>query len=151
MDQLRRRWTWGVLGAVLVGAFMVWSILRQPASPGPEGLQLALALVWLGLVYGALEALFLNVMPVLSAWEAFVRLGATESWFGRLAAGVAGLLASLFVTAGYHLGYAEFRGPALIAPLFGNGVMTLGYLLTGSPLTAVGAHMALHVTAVVHG
>jgi len=27
-ERLHRHWTWGVIGAVVVGAFMVWSVLR---------------------------------------------------------------------------------------------------------------------------
>ena len=42
-----------------------------------------------------------------------------------------GLAASLLVTALYHLGFAEFRGVALIQPLIGNAIVTLGKLATG--------------------
>jgi len=58
---------------------------------------------------------------------------------------------ALVVTAAYHLGYPEFRGPQVVDPLIGNGAMTLGYLLTGNPITAFGAHIALHVASVLHG
>jgi hypothetical protein len=148
---MRRRWGWGLLGAVLVGAFLVVNVLGQPASPGPRGLGLVLALVWLGLVYGVVDALLLNVLPVVAIWSAFGTLGFTRRWPGRVLTGAAGLMASLFVTAAYHLGYAEYRGPELVSPLIGNGIMTLGYLLATNPLTAIGAHVALHVTSVLHG
>ncbi|WP_166179205.1 hypothetical protein [Rubrobacter tropicus] len=39
----------------------------------------------------------------------------------------------------------------MASPLIGNGIMTLGYLLTFNPLTAIGAHAALHVASVLHG
>jgi hypothetical protein len=148
---LRRHWLRGVAGAVAFGALMVWSMQRQPASPAPEGLELVLALFWLGLVYGTADALLLAVLPVVAAWRLVERLGVTASWPGRLAGSVAGLAASVAVTALYHLGFAEYRAAGLAAPLLGNGVMTAGYLLMGNPITAVGAHVALHVASVLHG
>jgi hypothetical protein len=33
--------------------------------------------------------------------------------------------ASLVITAAYHLGFPEFRGPELIGPLIGNGVFAV--------------------------
>jgi len=39
----------------------------------------------------------------------------------------------------------------LIQPLIGNGILTAGYLLTGSPLTAVVGHVIMHGAAVLHG
>ena len=99
-----------------------------------------------------LEAEFdLATLPVVAAWRIFERLGWTESIPGRLAATSAGLSASLLVTAVYHLGFAEFRGPGLAAPLLGNGIITIGYLLAGNPLTALVAHVVLHLASVVHG
>jgi hypothetical protein len=148
---LRRSWLRGLIGAVLLGAIMAWSMQRQPASPPPDGVGLLVALGWLGLVYGLLDSLLLNVMPVVAARRMFEQLGRTGSLPGRVAAGPAGLLASLVVTATYHLGFAEFRGSGLVAPLLGNGVMTLGYLLAGNPITAIVAHVVLHVASVLHG
>jgi hypothetical protein len=59
--------------------------------------------------------------------------------------------ASLLVTAAYHLGYQEFRGPALIQPLIGNALLTLGLLLSGSPAAAIVGHVIMHAAAVLHG
>jgi hypothetical protein len=61
------------------------------------------------------------------------------------------MAASLLVAGAYHLGYPEFRNPTLAAPIFGNGVMSLGYLLTANPISAVASHVAMHVSAVLHG
>jgi hypothetical protein len=61
------------------------------------------------------------------------------------------VLASLLVTTTYHLGYTEFRGSDVTDPMFGNTLMTLGYVLTGNPITALVAHVVLHVTSVIHG
>ena len=54
-------------------------------------------------------------------------------------------------TAAYHLGFTEFRGPTLLQPLIGNAVVTAGYLLTGSPLAAILAHVIMHGAAVFQG
>ena len=48
-------------------------------------------------------------------------------------------------------GFAEFRGPTLLQPLIGNAVVTAGYLLTGSPLAAILAHVIMHGAAVFQG
>jgi hypothetical protein len=68
---------------------------------------------------------------------------------GLLAAVIA-LAASLLVTTAYHWGFAEFRGPAIVQPLMGDALITLGYLLTANPVTPVAAHVA-HIAAVLHG
>ncbi len=62
-----------------------------------------------------------------------------------------GALHGVIDTAAYHFGFAEFRGPALIAPLIGNAIITLSYLATGSPIAAVLSHAVMHGAAVLHG
>jgi hypothetical protein len=146
---LRRNWQWGVLGAVVVGTVMVWGVLGWDSSSRPEGLRLIGDLLWLGIVYGVLDAVFLTVFPVIAVWQAFARY--TEGWTGKIAIGVVALLASLLVTTTYHLGYPEFRGTEVGDPVLGNGIMTLGYLLTANPITAIGGHIALHVASILHG
>lgn len=150
-DLIRHNWLWGLVGAVALGLFVVKNVLSQPASPPSQGPQLAFDLFWLGVVYGTLDALLLSVIPVLATWQAFSGLGWTVSWPGKLAVGAIALVASLFVTLAYHLGYPEYRGPQVRAPLFGNGMMSLGYLLTTNPIAAVGSHIAMHMAAVMHG
>ncbi len=148
---LLRHWPWGLLGALVSGAMVVAHVLSQPASPSPRGLAMGGALVWLGVVYGIVDALLLSVMPVMAIGQALSLAGWTRSWPGRIAAGAAALAASLAVTAAYHLGYPEFRGSQVIGPVIGNGILTLAYLLTGSPLAAIGGHVAMHIAAVLHG
>jgi hypothetical protein len=148
---LRHRWVWGVIGAVVVGAIMVLSVQRMPASPQPTGATFLWDILWLGLIYGIVDALLLTVLPVTATWRAFAAAGRTKHWPGKLAAGITAFAASLVVTGSYHLGFVEFRGPQVIDPLIGNGVMTLGYLLTVNPITAIGAHIALHTASVLHG
>jgi hypothetical protein len=142
---------WGLVGALALGAFVVKNILSQPASPHTTGLRLAFDLFWQGIVYGGLDALFLSVLPVLAAWTAFSQLGWTESWPGKLAVGALGLAASLLVTFAYHWGFPEYRGGQVASPLFGNGMMSLGYLLSNNPIAAFFSHIAMHVAGVLHG
>lgn len=148
--QLRRRWIGGLVGGVLIGALLVRGVLRQPGSPAPSGDELLFALAWFGVVYGASDALLLSVVPVLSIYgrrpaEALSRPASRLAW------GMAALAGSLAVTAAYHVGYTEFHGRALLQPLIGNAVSTLGYLLTGSPLAPIVSHILMHGAAVLHG
>lgn len=148
---VRQHLLWGLTGAVLVGGVMVLTVQRMDASPRAGGGALLWDLLWLGLVYGALDAALLTVLPVLATWRASTLLDGTATWVGKVGTSGAALLASLGVTAAYHLGYPEFRGRDLAEPLFGNGIMTVGYLVFANPVTALVAHVALHVASVIHG
>ena len=138
--------------AVLVGAFTVRNVLSQPASPHSQGLSLAFDIAWLGIVYGALDALFLSVLPVLATWQAFSALGWTQTLAGKILVGAIALIASLLVTVAYHLGYPEYRAAGgVMGPSIGNGVMSLGYILTNNPIAAVFSHIAMHIAGVLQG
>jgi hypothetical protein len=86
-------------------------------------------------------------------------LGLGIAWLGMIISALASgalsrvlaMLASLAVAAGYHLGHPEFRGPAVVAPIVGNGALSLATLLTMSPIAAVVGHIAMHLAAVLHG
>lgn len=146
-----RRLAAGAAATVVVGAFLAWNVLGQPASPRAHGLALWGQLAWLGLVYGLTDALLLSVMPVVAALRAGELLGWTARWPGRIASAALALAASVLVTATYHLGFAECRGAALRKPLVGNSVMTIAQLATASPVAAAGSHVVMHVAAVLHG
>jgi len=151
-ELIRHNWVWGLVGAALVGAFTVRNILSQPASPHSQGLALAFDIAWLGIVYGALDALFLSVLPVLATWQAFSALGWTQTLGGKVLVGAIALVASLAVTVAYHLGYPEYRvAGGIMGPSVGNGVMSLGYILTNNPIAAVFSHIAMHVAGVLQG
>jgi hypothetical protein len=147
--QLIRRWQAGLIGGIAVGAVLAYNVQTQPGSTRPAGLALIGALSWLALVYGAVDALLLTVIPVVIVYSS----RPPEQMHGRdrIVWGGVALLASLAVTAAYHLGFAEFRGAALIQPLIGNAIITAAYLLTGSPLAAILAHVIMHGAAVLHG
>lgn len=149
---LRHNWVWGVIAAVLLGMWTVRNILSQPASPRSEGLSLAFDILWSGVVYGLIDALLLSVLPVLATWGAFSNLGWTTHWWGKILAGFIAILLSLFVTISYHLGYPECRvAGGLFGPTLGNGAMTLGYVLTNNPISAIFSHIAMHIAGVLHG
>lgn len=148
--QIGRRWRTGVAGGLAFGAFLAAGVLRQPGSQAPSGAGLAGALVWEGLVYGTLDALLLTVVPVIAVYGTRPA-GALGHGSARLRRGLLALGASLLVTAAYHAGFAEFRGPALAQPLIGNAVVTVAYLLTGNPIAPWLAHVLMHGAAVLHG
>lgn len=140
----------GLLAALIAGGFTVNFVLSQPGSSGVEGLMLLFGILWLGVVYGIVDGLLLTVMPVYAVWCIGTRLGWMTSWPGRIVVGGLALLASLAVTAAYHLGFPEFQGPEVIQPVIGNAIFTLAFLLSGSPLAPLLAHMAMHIAAAVH-
>ncbi len=149
---IRHNWIWGLVGAVIISAFLVRNILSQPASAHSQGLALVFDVAWLGVVYGALDALFLSVLPVLATWQAFTALGWTNSLGGKILVGAIALILSLLVTTAYHLGYPEYRiSGGVTGPSIGNGVMSFGYILTNNPITAVFSHIAMHTAGVFHG
>lgn len=147
--QLRRRWVAGLMVGIVAGALLAFTVTRQPASAAPGGAAAVAPLLWLGLVYGTVDALMLNIIPVLSLYGA----QPTTELHGvrRLRWAGLALLGSLLVTAAYHAGFAEFRGAAMIQPLVGNLIITLTYLLSGSPLAPIAAHVIMHAAAVLHG
>jgi hypothetical protein len=148
---LMRRWQWAVLVGGVFGVFLVMRMLDEPSSPRPQGLELVGDILWLGVVYGVVDALLLSVLPISAAWLGFRAHGWTSTWTGKAAAVIVGMVASMLVTAAYHAGYAEYRGEDLLDPVVGNGVMSLSYLLTANPISAVIAHVAMHIASVLHG
>jgi hypothetical protein len=150
-ELVRHNWIWGVIGAVLLAVFTIKNVLSQPISPRSSGPSLVLDLLWSGVAYGSMDALLLTVVPVLATWQACTLLNWTANWPGKIFVGILALLASVLVTAAYHLGYPEYRGTGLFGPVIGNTSMTLGYLLTNNPLAAIFSHIAMHIAAVLHG
>jgi len=148
--QLRRRRLPGLIVGGLIGIVLVHNVLQQPASPTPAGAALATNAIWLGLVYGIADAVLLTIIPVLSLYGS-APPDAMRTAGVRLPRGGIALLGSLAVTASYHAGFAEFRGPALLAPLIGNGLITAAYLISGSAVAPLTAHVMMHLAAVAHG
>jgi hypothetical protein len=68
-DPFRRHAIRGLIGGIVTGLILVRGVMAQPPSPRPEGSHLLFALAWLGLLYGAIDALLLNVIPVLVVYR----------------------------------------------------------------------------------
>jgi hypothetical protein len=103
-------------------------------------------------VYGITEGLLLSVLPVLVTWQAFAAQGWTSGIGKPLVVGTVAMLASLAVIVIHHLGYRGFRnGAALVPVMVGCGLLSLAYLLTASPLAAVGGHILLHTALNLRG
>jgi hypothetical protein len=148
--QFQRRWRSGLPGGVLLGVVLARSVLAQPGSPRPQGIGVVWSLAWYGLVYGAVDALLLNILPVLEVYRSRPADKLRDPVY-RFRSGLAALAASLLVVGMYHLGFIEFRGASLRQPLLGNAIITAGYLLTGSPITPLAGHITMHIVAVLHG
>lgn len=143
-------WPYAIAGTAFISLPLLMSIVSQPTSAGPEGWPLVLALFWVGLAYGTIDALLLNVFPVLIVQGAsFYETKSTLQ--SRFIHGFIALLASLTMTFCYHLGYTEFQGVAIVYAMVGNAMITAIFLATGSPLSAVMAHVIMHTAAVLHG
>jgi len=147
MVSRRRRLTL-VLGAIfaVAGAFIV--IGASGSSPHPDGLQFAGALFWRGLVYGAADGLLLSAFPIVLVFAALAHWRRGRG--GKVLVGVLAMVASLAMTATYHLGYSDFRSEKLRKPMTGDLVWSVPTLATLNPIGAPIAHVGVHVTAVTH-
>lgn len=148
--QLQRRWIPGLVGGVILGAVLARQVLSQPASVRAGGLTLMGELLAFGLVYGIVDALMLTVVPVLSLYG-MRQAGELRDPGARYRWALVAIVGSVLVTTIYHAGFAEFRGPQLVQPIIGNVLITLSYLLTGSPVAPIASHVLMHAAAVVHG
>jgi hypothetical protein len=148
---IRDHWGWGLIGGTAAGVFAVQSVLRQPSSSPPGMIEFIVDLLWLGIVYGTVDGLLLSVLPVVAIQKALDELPWTSRWPGRMGKGAIALFASMVVILVYHLGYPEFRSAQVMFPVLGVSVMSLAFIVTGNPMSAVISHVAMHVAAVVHG
>jgi hypothetical protein len=124
-------------------ALMIGTVMLQPGAPRASGWRLAFELAWDGVAYGAVDGLLLTVIPI-----AAVRQGLGSGRFSRDAVA---LLASVSVFIVYHLGFPEFRGSQIGAPVVAAIVFGASYLVARNPLAPILAHAAMHVAAVLHG
>jgi hypothetical protein len=150
-ELLIHNWYWGLLGAVIAAAFVIKNVLSQPSSERQKGFALLSDILWPGFAYGLIDALLLSVLPVLAMQMVFSDAGWLNGTIGKTGLITIAMVGSFFATTVYHLGYPEFRGKNVIWPNIGNGVLTLAYLLTMNPLAAILPHIAMHITAMIHG
>jgi hypothetical protein len=146
-----RRWQLAVPLGVLAGVVLTFTVLREPSTPHPHGLTFVGAIIWRGIVYGAADGLLLSVFPILAVFGLFASKPLRERSKRAVAGiGALALVVSLLFTAVYHLGYPDFRGGKVKRPLTGAVIWSAPTLVTLSPLGTPIAHIATHVTAVVH-
>lgn len=139
-----------VLGLVAAGVLAVVVVRTDPATAGPEGLDLAWAVFWRGAVYGAADGLLLSVFPILAVFAATSGSLLRARASGTVVIGIAAMLASWALTAAYHAGYSDFRSDKIAKPVAGDVVWSLPTLVTLNPIGAPIAHAGMHVAAVVH-
>jgi hypothetical protein len=94
---------------VILGVVTIRNVLSQPSSPRSKGFTLAFDLLWSGFLYGLIDGLLLSVFPVIAVWQAFSQSDWTANWPGKILVWLFAILASMFVTSAYHIGYTEFR------------------------------------------
>lgn len=144
-------WQGGVITGVIVAIFLVRSVFSQPESQKLKAWELGFDIAWLGLVYGIIDGLFLNIMPVGAIKNAVISIAWSNTIPGRVGVGALALIASLLITLVYHLGYSEFRNKSVKLVLLGNALITLTYIISANPLGAILSHTAMHVAAVIRG
>lgn len=151
VEAMRRRLLMAViLGLAVAGILTAMVIRTEDATVRPDGIDLAAAVAWRGIVYGVTDGLLLSAFPILVVFAAFAGGRLSRSVSGKLVIGVVALVASLTMTAVYHAGYSDFRSEKIRKPLVGDVVWSVPTLLTLNPVGAPIAHAGLHVSAVLH-
>lgn len=138
------------LGAVAAAVLAVMVVRTAHATARPHGATLVGAVLWRGVVYGATDGLLLSVFPVLVVFAALAGSRLRSRLRGTVLVGAVALVASLALTAVYHVGYADFRSEKLRKPLVGDVVWSIPTLATLNPVGAPIAHVGLHTSAVLH-
>lgn len=150
-EMLRRRWLLALpLGFVFAGVMAFIAVRAEEATARPDGVELAAAVLWRGVVYGLADGLLLSAFPILLVFAAFAGTKLRERWAGKIAIGFAALVASVAMTASYHLGYSDFRSEKVGRAVSGDLVWSVPTLVTLNPIGAPIAHAGLHVSAVLH-
>ena len=139
-------WAWGIVGGTVAATFLTLLLSRMIVAGGhPKAVGFA-EVAWEAVVYGAAEGLLLSTLPVVIVWQA-----AMGQNVGAVGSGALAMAASLVVIVVHHLGYSDFRGKKMRQALIGCVPLSVAYLLTGSPIAAMGAHMVLHFVAIRRG
>jgi hypothetical protein len=148
---VRRRWlAASLLGLAVAGVMTVMVLRTEDATSRPDGLELAAAVAWRGIVYGITDGLLLSVFPILAVFAAFAATRLNSRLAGKVAIGAIALAASLAMTAVYHAGYSDFRSEKMRKPLTGDVIWSVPTLVTLNPIGAPIAHAGLHTSAVLH-
>lgn len=150
-EMVRRRWMLAVVLGLAVAGLLTLIVLRtEDATARPGGLELVGAVLWRGVAYGLADGLLLSAFPILAVFAMFAGTRARGRIGGTIAIGLAALVASLAMTAVYHVGYSDFRSEKLRKPVAGDVVWSVPSLVTLNPIGAPIAHAGLHTSAVLH-
>jgi hypothetical protein len=146
-----RNWRWALgLGLVFAGVSVLIVLGSEDATSHPGGVGFLAAILWRGVLYGAADGLLLSAFPILLVFAALSGTRVRERRGGLVAVGTLAMIASLAITATYHLGYSDFRSAKLRKPITGDLVWSVPTLATLNPIGAPIAHAGLHVAAVTH-
>jgi hypothetical protein len=150
-ELVSRRVTLAIGLGILAAAVSVAIVLAtEDASSGPGGIELAGAVVWRGLFYGAVDGLLLTAFPIIVVFAALSESRLRRRKRGFAAVAAIALTASLLFTATYHLGYSDFRSAKIRKPVAGDLIWAAPVIATANPIGAPIAHAGLHVAAVTH-
>ncbi|MFO7571882.1 MAG: hypothetical protein R6W48_04685 [Gaiellaceae bacterium] len=148
---MKRHWLWAIGLGFAVAGVMAFLVLRtEEATARPDGVELIGAVVWRGLVYGAIDGLLLSAFPILVVFAAMAGSRLNQRFRGKVVIGIVAMLASLTMTAAYHAGYSDFRSDKMSKPLTGDLMWSIPTLVTLNPVGAPIAHAGMHTTAVLH-
>jgi len=146
-----RNWRWGLLLGAAGAVVMAFIVLQtEDATARPGSVDLAAAVLWRGVLYGVTDGVLLSVFPILAVFAAFAGTRLRARAAGTALIATIAMIASIGITAVYHLGYSDFRSEKVRKPIVGDMVWSAPTLLTLSPLGAPIAHAGLHVSAVLH-
>jgi hypothetical protein len=143
-----RRVGWAVALGIVGGIVLMQGVLARPETTHLSGGMLAWAIVWRGVIYGAVDGLLLLAFPWVVVWRAFE--AREKGWGVKVGAGAAALASILLITTTYHLGYGDFRTSRIVQPNIGSTIGAVPTLLTANPVASPLSHVFLHVTAVIH-
>ena len=149
-ELLTTHWVWGLLAAPLCGAFLIIGMTRLPVTQKLTGRRLGLALLWEAVVYGTTEGVLLSALPVFMTWQMLHSLD-WRGTGGDIARWTLPIVASIVIVIVHHLGYWEYRNRLLVPISFGCGLMSVGYLVTASPIAPTLAHVLSHAASLMHG
>lgn len=151
VEAVKRRWVAAVvLGLAVAGVLAAMVVRTEDATARPDGLELASALAWRGILYGVTDGLLLSAFPILAVFAAFAGTRLDRRFSGKLVIGIVALVASLAMTTAYHAGYSDFRSEKMRKPLTGDVIWSVPTLVTLNPIGAPIAHAGLHTSAVLH-
>jgi hypothetical protein len=151
LRRAKHRWPAALALGVVAGAVLALMVYRtEDATSRPDGIEFIAALLWRGVVYGAVDGLLLSVFPILAVFAAFAGTRVRRLRSGTVLVGLVALVASLAMTGVYHAGYSDFRGEKMRKPVTGDVIWSAPTLLTLNPVGAPIAHIALHTAAVAH-